>query len=126
MKNYDELYNAILETLDNMTIDELVAVHNTYCEYTNVMDEYVHDMEDFNDFFVDYTPLEILRAVYIAFDINDDYFYFDGYGHACSGCIAGELNIFTDDIATFIVEDGNSLNDYRLQEILDEFEDDEE
>lgn len=45
-------------------------------------DAIYYDMDDFDDFMSNYTPMEIAQMIYFGeFNPNDDYFHFNAYGN---------------------------------------------
>ena len=47
-------------------------------------DNRVYPMNELDELLEGYKPSEIIRMVDSSFNISDNYFYYDGYGHICS------------------------------------------
>lgn len=118
----------IIELLNNMDCTDLVNIHREYCSQTNCFDDEIFSMDTFDEVFNDSDPWNIAcRIFYGEFNPNDDYFTFNGYGNLVS---LSEYNIgeyvYIDDIADYIIDNNNSLYNDEVQEILDEFEGEED
>lgn len=58
----------------SLSDDEQVDIFNRYCDINNV-DEHIYHMSNINEFFKNYTPLEILSSVAdCEFNVSDAYF----------------------------------------------------
>lgn len=117
MKRFD----LILEALENMDENELVSVHNEYCDAVNYYDDRYYFMDEFDELFYGKSPLEILDAVENDFSTNDEYFTFNGYGYATSTSYP-DIDIET--IAEYIDDNDNALYNDEIQEILNDNDDD--
>ena len=120
--------NKIIEALDEMTKDELIQVHAQYCDAINNYDDYIYSMWEFNDIMYGQTADWIANRIFYGdFNPNYDYFKFDGYGNLQSICNY-ELKdyIDIDEIAQYIIDTNNALDNDDIQNILDEQEDAEQ
>ncbi|MDO4800926.1 MAG: hypothetical protein Q4A15_02050 [Prevotellaceae bacterium] len=114
-------YNAIKEYLYSLNDDELVNVHNAYCDNYGCMDDYIFNMEDIEDILYGTDKWELLRmAFYGNFNPNDDYFGFNGYGNLISFGYAENLHgyISFEDLADYAVNNDCMLEDTTIYEIL--------
>ena len=117
------LYEQIKNALKNMDINDLVNIHNEYCDAANYPDNRIYSMEEFDELMSGSTPWEIARsAFYGDFRPCDDYFYFNGYGNLASFDYIGEDNtpIYIDDIAEYIEREGDDLWNDEIKDILAE------
>lgn len=119
-------YEKIKSALDEMSTAELVNVHNAYCNAANYMDDYIYDMNEFDEIMSGQTPWEIARCAYYGdFCPAHDYFWFNGYANLCSADYQPEI-IIIEDIAQYVDDNNDDLGNCDLAEILDEDEDDED
>ncbi len=119
-------FEAIKEVLKGLPTAALVSVHNEYCEANSDMDNYIYSMEEFDEILSGYTPWEVARACYYSgkFCPAHDYFWYNGYGNLVSDDSPGD-QIYIDDIAAYIDRTDNALYNTEIQELLDEYEDEE-
>ena len=125
MTRYEKIKNA----LDEMGTAEIIAIHNTYCDASNNMDDYIYDMGEFDEIMGNMTAWEVARACYYGHEFcpAHDYFRFNGYANLESFDFApdGNSGVYTSDIAEFIDREENALDNDEIQEILDEYEEGE-
>lgn len=123
---HTKLYDAILECLNNMNTDDLVNIHNEYCEANNDIDDRIESMIEFDDLLYGKKPSEIAEMVSGEdFNVGDDYFWFTIYGIESSD-FADDMPIYKEDIAKYIEDERDSLYNDEIQEIIDEYEEEEE
>ncbi len=115
----EERIKNIIEGLEN---PEKVRIHNEYCYERNCYDDEIFDMDRIDEVLGNESPRDILNmAFYGDFNINHDYFQFDGYGNLKSFYdIDVDDHIYPDEIAEWIVENNNPLGFYEIQKVLDE------
>lgn len=120
-----ERYERIKEVLDNMSVGQLVNVHNMYCEAVNYPDDIIYSMYDFDEIMCGIKPSQLASLLCGGryFSIKGDYFYFNGYGFLESFSYIGDSNIYTCDIARYIDDSEDCLNIDYIQEILEGGED---
>lgn len=142
--NRSELRNSIIEALRNLPDDDFVAVWNNYAEQANYQDDMIYEMSEFDYYYESYSPSEIANAIVCGsdegrenstFNVNRDYFYFNGYGNPVSLDYIGYFDmsdkylcsiIDEDALADYIIEYEDALGCDDLQDVLDEAEDEEE
>ena len=125
--NEMEKRRKLVDYINSMDVEEKIALHNSYCDVANCMDDYIYSTEELNEVLEGQTPVDILqRAFYGRFNPNDAFFWFDGYANLESASWADELPIFASDIANYILRKEDSLDNDEIQEILDEDEEDEQ
>lgn len=117
----------IKEAIEEMNPEELLMLHNNYCEACNYMDDYIYFMDDFDEIMSGMKPWEIARAAFYGERFNpcDDYFYFNAYGNLESLRCAEDADdevIFTGDIAEHIARTGDDLGNDEIAEILEDEE----
>lgn len=105
--------DAIVDHLDNvLTRDELVRLHNEYCQHINSDDEIYHNDDEFFEIYFT-KPLDAIRALcYGEYEYNDTYVKFNGYANLESSNDPTDW-IYTDEIAGFIL-DNEHLYDFDL------------
>ena len=120
--------NKIIEALDEMTNDELLQVHAQYCDGINNYDDYIYSMWEFNDIMYGQKPDWIANSIYYGeFYPNDEYFKFDGYGNLKSiSSYSVRDYIYIDEIAQYIIDTNNALDNDDIQNILNSEEDGEQ
>ena len=112
----------IVDFINSMNTDEIVALHNSYCEAVNCMDDCIYGMEELKevlDGVEKWNLVDMMRRG--NFDFMKDFWQVNVYGNLDS-YDAWELPIFVEDIADYILSEDDSLNDDKIQEILDEEE----
>ena len=75
---------AITTYVENLSKGELVELLQHMNGYDGCFDDCVYfDMDEFDDFMSNYSPMEIARLIFFGndFNPNDDYFRFNGYGN---------------------------------------------
>lgn len=114
----DEKVEEIQKVLERRLMNsEIIDIHNSICVKNDNSDDMIWNMDDFNEMFNDYKPIEIANMLDSDFDTNAPYFFFDGYGHVHSMWMYWEdCSIDTNEMAWEIVR---QLNDFGYQDIAD-------
>ena len=116
----------IVDYINGMGIEEKIALHNTYCDAANCMDDCIYTMDEMEEILDGVDKWELIRMIRFGdFDFMKEFWGFDGYGNLVS-YNAWELPIFASDIAGYILSKEDSLGDDEIQYILDEEEEDDE
>lgn len=76
--------NEICEIVMGFESEKIYQLNATYCEIMDYCDDHIYEMDLFNDIMQGREPLEIVNSVNNDFNINHEYFYFDGYGNISS------------------------------------------
>ena len=111
----------ILEVLEGLRDIELLSVHREYLNEINGYDDEIYTLDDLDMIVEGQDDYWLLcRAFYGDFNPTADYFKFDGYGNIKS-IFSYELSSYIDmeDIAEYCVDNGKSLYNDEIQEILD-------
>ena len=111
--------DRIIGILEDMTDDEIIAVHDEYCVKNNLMDDYIYDMEEFDEVMDGETPSAIISHCRVDFSINNKYFSFDGYDN-CFSFDYPDAHIYITDIAEYIDSEEYAFNNTEIEEILEE------
>ena len=118
--NEMEKREKLIEYIDSMGIEEKIALHNTYCDAANCMDDCIYTMDEMEEILDGVDKWELIRMIRFGdFDFNKDFWGFNGYGNLDS-YNACELPIYASDIADYILSEKDSLGSDEIQEILDE------
>ena len=124
--NETEKKQEIVDYINGMGIEEKIALHNTYCDAANYMDDCIYTMDEMEEILDGVDKWELARMVQFGdFDCTKEFWGFNGYGNLVS-YDAWELPIFASDIAGYILLRENSLGNDEIQEILDEEGEDDE
>ena len=124
--NEMEKKQKIVDYINGMGIEEKIALHNTYCDAVNCMDDCIYAMDDMEEILDGVDKWELVRMVQFGdFDCTKEFWGFNGYGNLVS-YNAWELPIYAEDIADYILSEEDSLGNDEIQEILDEEDNDNE
>ena len=124
--NETEKRQKIVDYINSMGVDEKIALHNTYCDAVNCMDDCIYTMDEMEEILDGVDKWELVRMVQFGdFDCTKDFWGFNGYGNLVS-YNAWELPIYAEDIADYILLREDSLGNDEIQEILDEEDNDNE
>lgn len=92
MDNNIQIYikKKITNVIEDLSPEEIVDIHNEYCGY-NKTDEYISRMDYLEDtlrnIYYDSSLVDLIRDVKNGhFELDDKFFYLDGYGHFQSFC----------------------------------------
>jgi hypothetical protein len=121
METLKNTREAIQEYVDGLSNDELIYLHNTYCQNAGSCDDEIYNNDE--DFFETYfgNAMEAVRAVAFGdYNYSHDYIIFNGYGNleTFNGGSA-EDHIDKDCIIDAILE---SPEDYDIELEAEEFE----
>lgn len=126
MQNTQEQIEKFIEDLKNSKdFNQLVQLHNLYCESINDFDSQIFELDD--DFFdmLNWSGLRIVQACfYGSFNYSHDYITFDGYGNFLTFNNPENQLEYTETIARQIFESPEDFEGYfdQLDSILKEIE----
>lgn len=124
--NENEKKQKLVDYINDMGVEEKIALHNTYCDAANCMDDWIYAMDDMEEVLDGVDKWALVRMIRFGdFDFMKDFWQVNGYGNLDS-YNAWELPIYAKDIADYILSEDDSLNDGKIQEILDEEDNDNE
>lgn len=116
----------IVDYINGMSVEEKIALHNTYCDAADCMDDCIYTMDELEEILDGVDKWEFARMIQFGdFDCTKDFWGFNGYGNLVSYS-AWELPIYAEDIADYILSEEDSLGNDEIQEILDEEDEDNE
>ena len=127
----DELYEALVELLNGLSNEDAKSVYNTYCSEYGTMDDCIWENDEYeiNEFFGEDDPYEVLcRTGYGDYHISHDYFRLDGYGNVRSfnNVHSDASPFYAPELADYIIDNENSLDNSDIQDLLDEYNEGEE
>ena len=116
----------LIDYINGMGVEEKIALHNTYCDAANCMDDCIYTMDEMEEILDGVGKWELVRMVQFGdFDCTKDFWGFNGYGNLVS-YNAWEVPVYAEDIADFILWKEDSLGNDEIQEILDGEDNDNE
>ena len=117
--NEAEKKQKIVDYINGMGIDEKIALHNTYCDAVNCMDNCIYAMDEIEEILDSVDKWELVRMIRFGdFDFMKEFWGFNGYGNLVS-YNALDMPVFAIDIANYILSKEDSLGNDEIQEILD-------
>ncbi len=120
--NKTEKKQKIVDYINSMGIDEKLTLHNACCD----ADDSIYAMEEMEEVLDGVDMWGLVHMIRFGdFDCMKDFWKINGCGNLDS-YNAWELPIFASDIADYILSEDDSLNDDKIQEILDEEDNDNE
>ena len=123
--NEMEKRKKLVDYINSLDDDEMVALHNAYCCAIGDEDSCIYSTHDLDEVLEGRTPTDILcMEFYGNFNPRDRFFWFNGYGNLESTGYAVDAPIFASDIADYILSAEDSRGNDEIKEILDEDEED--
>ena len=117
----------LIDYINGMKTDEIVALHNDYCEAAGYDNDHIYSMDDIDSALLGANPRWILeRAFYGKFNPRHEYFRFNNSCNLESADYIFEMPISVDEIADYILSKEDSLGNDEIQEILDGEDEDNE
>ena len=124
--NEMEKRKKLVDYINGMGIEEKIALHNTYCDAANCMDDCIYTMDDMEEILYGVDKWELVRMIRFGdFDFMKEFWGFNGYGNLVS-YNAWELPVYAEDIADYVLLKEDSLGNDKIKEILDEEDNDNE
>ena len=108
--------DAIIEYLNELSLDDLRDIHNEYCSHYD-MDDYIYcnDEHFFSEMFQDDVDGAVRAALYGEYNYTDDYVKCDGYANLQSFDDPTEY-IDISEIANDILENEGNYYDIELED----------
>ena len=118
--NETEKRQKLVEYINSMGVEEKIALHNSYCDAANYMDDCIYSTYELDEILEGRTPTDILcMSFYGNFNPIDRFFWINVYGNLESAGYAVDMPIYASDIAEYILSNEDSLGNDKIQEILD-------
>ena len=125
--NEMEKIRKLVDYINSMNDEELIELHNRYCEAAGYEDDRIYSMYELDEILEGRTPTDILSmGFYGDFRPHHDFFWFNGYGNLESADYITDMPIYASDIANYILSEGDSLGNDEIKEILDGEDEDNE
>ena len=117
----------LIDFINGMGTEEKIALHNTYCDAANCMDNCIYSMYELDEILEGRTPTDILlRGFYGDFNPTHEFFWFNGNGNLESADYTSGTPIYVEDIADYILSAEDSLGNDEIKEMLDKEDNDNE
>lgn len=98
----------------DLSMDEMVSVHNEYCSSKGYSDDFILSTNEFDDYYDGCTPTEIALAVRFGdYNPNHEWFQFNGYANPVSSDYPSDF-IDVDSIAEWVYENEIDLSEYGI------------
>ena len=111
----------IVDYINSIGDDELIALHNTYCCAIGNKDRCIYSKYNLDKALEGRTPTDILRMGFCSnFSPRDRFFWINDYDNLESAGYAVDAPIYVNAIAGYAVMVGDNLNNNKIQEILNE------
>ena len=124
--NEMEKRKKLVDYINSMKTEEIVELHNRYCEAANCMDDCIYAMDDMEEILDGVDKWELVRMIRFGdFDFMKEFWGVNGYGNLVS-YNAWELPVYAEDIADYVLRKEDSLGNDEIQYILDEEGEDNE
>ena len=125
--NEMEKRKKLVAYINGMKLEEIVELHNRYCEAAGYEDDRIYSMWDLDEILEGRTPTDILSmGFYGEFRPQHDFFWFNGYGNLKSADYITDMPILAIDIANYILSAEDSLGNDEIKEMLDGEDEDNE
>lgn len=126
MKTYEQKVEQIETILNDMYDDEIIAIHNRYCDANHYEDQiYPNDDATLDEVMGECTFSEAACKLYYSdYRYNDSYFWFNGNGNLESSYNPRD-NIFVSDIARYVVDNEDDLDNMDLREAIEGWQEEE-
>ena len=125
--NEMEKRKKLVAYINDMKTEEIVELHNSYCEAAGYEDNRIYSMYELDELLEGRTPTDILSmGFYGDFRPHHDFFWFNGYGNLKTADYIADMPIFAIDIDNYILSEKDSLGNDEIQEILDKEDNDNE
>ena len=116
----------LIDYINGIGIEEKIALHNTYCDAANCMDDCIYAVVFILVVLDGVDKWELVRMIRFGnFDCTKEFWGFNGYGNLVS-YNGWEVPVYADDIADYIRSEEASLGHDEIQEILDKEDNDNE
>lgn len=123
--NEMEKRQKLVDYINDMSDDEMVELHNSYCEANNYRDDFIYSTYELDELLEGRTPTDILcMGFYGDFHPQHSYFWFNGYGNLESADF-DDTPVYPPEIVDYMLRTEDGLGNDEIQYMLDECEDEE-
>ena len=110
----------IVDYINSMNYEEIVELHNHYCEAAGHEDDRIYSMWDLNELLAGRTPVDILcMSFHGGFNPHHVFFWFDRCGNLESADYLDGTPVRAGDIADYILSAEDSLENECIDFMLD-------
>ena len=126
MKNLETNIKKLVKIIGSLNINEKIELYNNACEKYNWSDDIIYENDEYaiNEMFSGKSPFEIFELLSNGeYDINGDWFYFDGYGNIKSfkdHQFNSEFKAMLYDIARESIENDADYGNKKVAEFLND------
>lgn len=100
MKNKRDFMTEWLQ--DECSYGDILTANREYCDENRYDDDYIYDMNEFDDLASGLTPTELVDSLDDGFSTRDNFFKCDYHGYRSFDCLEDEIDF--EDLADFIIE----------------------
>jgi len=111
--------------LNYLSEDEMVYIHNNFCDKNSYYDDIIYFMNELDDIVTAETPTEIIRT-YGNINVNEDYFVITMYGAESFNYYGNAPTTYYDEIVEYILDYDEDFGNSEIREVLDEILEEEE
>ena len=110
----------IIDCINSMNTDEIVALHNSYCEAAGYENDCIYSMWELDEIFSSTKPHWVLERAFCGeYNPRHGYFWFDSGSNLVSADYISEMPISVEDIADYILSEEDALGNDEIQYLLD-------
>ena len=110
----------IVDYINSMNDDEVIELHNRYCEAAGCEDDRIYSMWDLDELLAGRTPVDILcMSFHGSFNPHHNFFWFNRCGNMESADYLGGTPVCAGDIADYILSAEDSLGNESIDFMLD-------
>ncbi len=123
----DFVKEKLEDFLEEMSDDDVIAMWNNYCDNNRYEDDRIWYVSDFDDLMQGKLPSEVVEELSSNFSLNDEYMVFTIYGIASFSYVSDDVcPIYISDLADYILENDDELENDDVRDFLDEYAEEEE
>lgn len=123
----DFVKEKLEDFLEEMSDDDVIAMWNNYCDNNRYEDDRIWYVSDFDDLMSGKLPSEVVEELSSSFSLNDEYMVFTMYGISSFSYVNDDVcPIYISDLADYILENDDELENDDVRDFLDEYAEEEE
>ena len=110
----------IVDYINSMNDDEVIELHNAYCDAAGYEDDRIYSMWDLDELLAGRTPIDILcMSFHGSFNPHHNFFWFNRCGNLESADYLSGTPVCAGDIADYILSAEDSLGNESIDFMLD-------
>ena len=119
-------YKALVDVLEDLSTEELVEIHNKYCEECNYPDDVIYPMWRYEEMLEGTSVMDLTNMLYYGdFNPLHNYFWYHN-DNLYSSDWPGDSQICIGDIVNAMLRNDDGFGNDDCQDIIDEDDDEEE